>query len=256
MVHPAPRLSRWPRTAAFRCRIATDRYDVAVIVGRLREGGAVYDLDPQSPLFFLSHGRATVGMGQQDPDRYVVEFFEELSMNVALLFGREAGSDPGFMDKWSLHGGRRWTGELFAAVGTCQVFIPLISMPLMQSDWCGREWDAFSRRTVVNQQSGGVDHETAIVPLLWSPIQAHRVPAVVREVQLFSPKGLPDSAVAVNYQREGLYGLRMLGMDSAYRAVIWQLAKRVVEIVGSHWVQPSELKGPGELRNVFSEVRT
>lgn len=255
MVHPAPLLGRRPTVAAFRCRIATDRYDVAVVVGWLRGGGTVYDLDPQAPLFFVSHSRATVGMGQQDPDRYVVDFFEELSMNVALLFGRDAGNDPGFMDKWSLHGGRRWTGELLTAVGTCQVFIPLISMPLVQSVWCGREWDGFSRRRVFNQQSGNPDHETAIVPLLWSPVPSHRVPAVVHEVQLFSPVGLPDSAVAVNYRREGLYGLRMLGMDSAYKAVIWQLAKRVVEIVGSHWVEPVKVDDPDDLQNVFAEVR-
>lgn len=216
----------------------------------------MYDLDPQSPLFFLSYGRSTVDLGQQDPDRYVVEFFEELSMNVALLFGREAGSDPGFMDRWSVQGGRRWSGELLAAVGTCQVFIPLISMPLVQSPWCGREWDAFSRRTVLNQRSGRADHETAIVPLRWSPVQPHRMPAVMRQVQLFSPEGLPDPAIAINYQREGLYGLRMLGLETAYKAVGWQLAKRVVEIVGSHSVPPMELKSPDELQNVFSEVRT
>lgn len=216
----------------------------------------MYDADPRVPLFFVSYAHAAVGMGQQDPDRYVVEFFEELSMNVALLFGREAGNDPGFLDRWSLRGGRRWSRELLTAVGTCQVFIPLISMPLVQSDWCGREWDAFSRRTVVNRHTGGTDHETAVVPLLWSPVPNDRVPTVISDIQRFAPMGLPDTSVALNYGREGLYGLRMVGMEPAYKAIVWQLAKRVVEIVGTHRVEALRVNGPDELHNVFAEVRT
>ena len=64
-----------------------------------------------------------------------------------------------------------------------------------------------------------------------------------------------EPSVAVNYRREGLYGLRKLGLDSAYRAVVWQLARRVVDIVGSYRVEPLTVGGPEELHNAFAEVR-
>jgi hypothetical protein len=217
---------------------------------------ATYSLDPRAPLFFVSYGRTQASVRQRDPDLFALEFFEELSINVTLLFGRAAGQDSGFFDRVYLKGGRRWSPEMFGAAATCQVFVPLISMPLLQSEWCAREWYAFAQRPVLNRTLGRPDNETAIVPVLWSPVEDAALPEVLRAVQIFEPEGLPDPSVAVNYQREGLYGLRMLGMDDAYRAVVWRLALRVAGILRSHWVQPMEPLDEGRLHNAFTEVRT
>jgi hypothetical protein len=140
---------------------------------------------------------------------------------------------------------------LLTAAGTCQVFIPLISPRLLYSEWCAMEWDAFSRRTVVRREDRRSDHETAIVPITWSPTGPVELPPVVRDVQRFYPAGMRDLDIAALYQREGVYGLLELGAETAYRAVVWRLAQRVVATHRSHWVEPLIPAGVDGLRKVF-----
>jgi hypothetical protein len=59
--------------------------------------------------------------------------------------------------------------------------------------------------------------------------------------------------VASLYEREGIYGLRSLNMDSAYRAVVWRLAQRIAGLYRSHFVTPMTFADIGQLRNVFTE---
>jgi hypothetical protein len=179
-----------------------------------------------------------------------MRLFDELSDHVSELVGRPTGADPGFMDR-ALDGGERWTRELLTAAGTCQVFIPLISKPYVDSEWCGTEWDAFSRRRIVRRADGSTDHETGIVPVTWAPTDAESLPAVVRDIQRFSPGGMPDPDIAAQYQHEGVYGLLTMGLEAAYRAVVWRLAQRVVAIHRSHWVERRVPNGTHQLRNVF-----
>jgi hypothetical protein len=50
-----------------------------------------------------------------------------------------------------------------------------------------------------------------------------------------------------------VYGLLALGHEAAYRAVVWRLAQRVVQLHRSHWVAPLIPTSTQELRNVFKE---
>ncbi len=216
-------------------------------------------MDQRAPLFFLSYGHVEISTRSPaptpDPNRYALRLFHDLSMHVSLLVGRAAGADPGFMDR-SLAGGERWTPELLRAAGTCQVFVPLISSALLNSQWCAMEWDAFSRRKIV-RRDGRPDHESGIVPVVWSPTESDSLPAVVRDVQRFSPVGLPDP-IAAEYHRDGLYGLLAMSLpqyDQYYAAVVWRLAQRVVAVYRSHWVEEGIPVDPGELRNVFVEEK-
>lgn len=199
-----------------------------------------YEVDSHAPVFFLSYGRAAwphVGP-VRELNRYVLELFDELSAHVGELVGRLPGADPGFMDR-TLPGGERSTEELFQAAATCQVFVPLISSSLVHSEWCAMEWDVFSRRKVL-RRNGRRDLETAILPVVWTPTQVADLPAVIRSVQLFSPSRLPNPDYAAQYFEDGLYGLRTMGLGDAYRAVVWRLARRIVEIHYTHLVEPLE----------------
>jgi hypothetical protein len=170
---------------------------------------------------------------------------------VSELAGLPAGSDPGFVDK-SLNGGERWTSELLEAAGTCQVFLALISPAYLKSRWCGMEWDAFSRRRIIRRADGRPDFETGIVPIIWTPMESSALPKAVRGVQRFSPQRLPDPDMSAQYYQEGMYGLLSMSLDHAYRAVVWRLARRVVDIYHSHWVEPHIPADANTLRNVFA----
>jgi len=205
-----------------------------------------------APLFFLSHAPTLARRpGDQgvDGDSPVVRFFYDLSENLDSLVSRPAGSDTGFMDS-SLRPGNEWISELLSNLGTCQSFVALLSMPYYTSEWCGREWHSFSQRRVSPSEESG--HVTGIIPVIWAPFPADRVPAAVRRIQPFTPADLPDSSVAEEYVNFGLFGLMRMKRDAVYQSVVWALAKYIADFVHTHSVEPRAFH-PDELRNIFAE---
>jgi hypothetical protein len=213
------------------------------------------DVDPRSPLFFLSYAHSLV-TGQarsknQGRNRRFVRFFEDLSENVAELVSRTAGSDPGYMDQSSIAAGRRWTPELLRALGTCQVFVALLSPIYIDSAWCSLEWHAFSRRQVTSYPDRAISNETAIIPVIWAPVREPDVPRKIQDVQWFYPLAMPETDKAASYEGDGVVGLLQID-EIAYQAVVWRLAQRIAEIHYTHRVEPRTIQ-IGKLRNVFKE---
>jgi hypothetical protein len=216
------------------------------------------ELDPRAPLFFLSYAHSVEGFQPkgppQEPNRRVMTFFDDLSENVAELVSRPPGLDPGYMDR-SMHGGVRWTNELLRAIGTCHVFVALLSASYFVSTWCSKEWFAFSQRDVVRQSNDGPDHQTAIIPVIWAPLPHDRIPAVVNSVQRFSPSGLVNADITAQYDENGVVGLLRMQQESAYQTVVWRLAQRIATIHYSHRVEPRPLH-ESELCDIFRERET
>jgi len=212
------------------------------------------DGNPRGPIFFLSYARARPTRTSQAPphdvNRSVVRLFDDLSMHVGQLVGSPTGVDPGFMDR-SMESGARWVPEVLAAVGTCHVFIPLISSGYVESKWCAMEWDAFSSRTIGRRRSDSSGSRTAILPVTWSPMLEDHLPPVVRELQFFLPQQLKDPDVAQRYLAEGVYGLLALKDEEAYRHVIWRLARRIVDAYHAYHVEPRIPTDPCQLRESF-----
>jgi TIR domain-containing protein len=205
------------------------------------------EIDDVHPLFFLSYARSHIGGPSsllREPDKDVITFFNDLSDNVARLVSRRAGADPGFMDR-SIRPGQRWTEELLHAVGTCDVFVPLLCVPYTSSRWCGMEWYAFSQRN----GAGG-----AIIPVIWAPFSEQRIPAIVNQVQRFSPGDLPDVEAQAEYEQHGVSGLIWLMRMVPYRWVVWRLAREIAQRHhGIHTVDQRTL-GEDELRNAFGRT--
>jgi hypothetical protein len=67
------------------------------------------------------------------PDRFVAKFFDDLSDDVRQLTGAAL---PGFMDQ-GMAVGTRWSDQLSEALGTCRVFVALLSPSYIASHWCG-----------------------------------------------------------------------------------------------------------------------
>jgi len=183
-----------------------------------------------------------------------MRFFNDLSDNVAELVSRSVGADPGYMDR-SMGGGNYWTTELLQAVGTCKVFVALLSVPYFQSEWCSMEWFAFTQRRVIRYSGAGSEHQTAIVPVVWAaPLPHDHVPAAVDRVQRFLPSSLPDVDIAGQYEAEGIVGLLQMKMD-LYYVVVWKLAQRIAEIYHNFRVEPRVLRAQ-QLRDIFREQET
>lgn len=202
-----------------------------------------------SPVFYLSYSRRRLArlpvqpFQEANPD--VVALFGDLSANVTELVGTPAGTDPGFMDV-NLLGGEQWARRLFNAVGTCQVFVCLLSPAYLQSEWTAREWNAFAERTVVPRHPDGPGG--AILPVVWTPVSGSLPPAIAR-IQRFEPTGLPEHIVDA-YRTDGLLGLRRTHPD-AYRAVVWRLSMAIARIAQATAVKPMRGGDYGRFPSTF-----
>jgi len=209
--------------------------------------------DPGAPVFFMSYWRpkrpSRFAGPPREPAVHVRRFFDDLTADVNDLIGAMPGRDPGFLDVAG-SGGTQWRHKLLHAVGTSQVFVGLLSRPyLTSSPWCAREWDAFSRRRVIPRSAGADPAETAMVPVLWTPVR-DRLPRTITEVDLFVPTGLPAEFAAL-YLEDGLLGLLKTGQDRVYQAIVWKLAMHVERIRRSYWVEPGVLGNTDGLRTSF-----
>lgn len=202
------------------------------------------EVRPRAPLFFLSYAHPG---GRQRISR----FFDDLTENIDQLVGRPVGADPGFMDT-HISGGSRWSRDLLAAVGRCQVFIPMLSSPYLASTWCGREWFAFAQRMVTPAVDLRSAHQSAIVPIVWAPVSPERAPRVVRDVQWFSPSGLTGLDIPELYEANGIFGLMAMGLETPYQTVVWEIAKHIRDVYYGCHVEPLVLREE-QLRNVFQE---
>lgn len=206
------------------------------------------------PVFFLSHARVPSSRdafaNPRTSDWPVNRLFEDLSTHVAQLVSLPVGVDPGFLDV-DMDGGTRWAPELLTAVGTCQVFVPLLSANYLRSEWCAKEWDAFSRRTVRPRLPTPSRNKTSILPVTWVPMTG-AMPTQVSELQLFRPQRLQNPGIARRYAAEGVYGLMHM-QDEAYPTVAWRLAQEIVVLYHSNHVEPNIVRDSERLRSSFRE---
>lgn len=200
----------------------------------------------ESPLFYFRY--APRGIGQRRAD--VARFFADLSENVSSLVLLAPGRGPGFIDSEPQNGFR--SSRRAAALGTCQVFVALLSADYLKNQLCGKEWDAFAQREV--REHGFSGHHTVgmscIIPVIWAPFPSDRLPRAVASVQWFSPRDLPEQATSDHYHAGGISGLMLAGPEPAYRAVTWELAKRIAEIQARYEVEPRVIDYAG-LRGTF-----
>jgi len=216
--------------------------------------GVRREVNGNGHLFFVSYSHSpNSGSWSYDGDRNVRDFFELLSYNLSQLVPRRVGAeDPGFMDGL-LNPGGEWTNELLQAIGTCQVFVALINLPYVTSEWCGMEWYAFAQRQVRLQSGEETANRTAFMPVIWAPWQrTEELPGAIRAVQRFSPDNLPQDIIGP-YRHDGLLGLYQTGRRDAYGAVVWRLAQKIALFLDSHVVEPRVLKRE-DLRDAFQEA--
>ena len=109
----------------------------------------------QGRYFFLSYahspplasGWTGTGSASSDPDRWVRQFFLDLSESVREHASPRSGLAPGFFDH-GISPGLDWKTSITEALGTAEVFVPLYSPRYFAWSWPGREWACFSDRMI------------------------------------------------------------------------------------------------------------
>ncbi|MFJ3304862.1 TIR-like protein FxsC [Streptomyces sp. NPDC086549] len=194
---------------------------------------------PREPLFYLSYARANHTGDKRDSR--VQSFFDLLTTFILQMTSYEEQEDIGlFNDGAAL--GRDWQEQLQRAVSSARVFVPLYSPRYFTSEWCGREWEAFRRRSSRST-------EPWIMPVIWSRIDPAQLPLVARRVQYTSRE------FSESYTQVGLLGLLESGRHNQYRRAVWTIAQNTVEMAQSSRLRPVEPTLFDDLRNAFDEGR-
>ncbi|GAA2743139.1 TIR-like protein FxsC [Kitasatospora cinereorecta] len=176
------------------------------------------------PYFFLSYAHTPrVNSRGVDPNHWVGRLFADLSEAILQITDIPAGDPIGFMDR-SMHQGQKWAERLSWELANCRVFVPLYSPRYFKSEACGKEWHAFTRRSVY-QRRPTAERATGIVPALWVSMDHYRLPRVASELQ-FS-----HDSFGADYAAEGLYALMKIdSYRSQYATAVLRLAQRIVDV--------------------------
>jgi TIR domain len=203
----------------------------------------------QATYFFLSYAHTPDGgVHERDSmDRQVRHFFFDICRHVMNLSNLKSGIPAGYMDV-DMRPGNFWKPELLKNLAECQVFVPLWSPRYFESEWCGREWDAFQRRQHAHRASHGAV-TNAVVPVLWveEELVIPSVPAPLLEIQYLPPD-------ANLYREKGLYGLLIARPDD-YSEIALEIARTIIRVARATQLTPCDVSLFEGLRNAFAEMR-
>ncbi|MEU8930114.1 TIR-like protein FxsC [Streptomyces sp. NPDC048409] len=175
------------------------------------------------PFFFLSYAHTPRFDGSLDPDMWVHRLFADLCNHVMEMSDAPAHVPIGFMDR-EMKFGASWASQLSEAMATCRVFVPLLSPRYFASEFCGREWSAFSRRETLRATTESPPGPRAVVPALWAPVSGRQLPRVVQGLETGSER------FGQEYATLGLYGLMKLrSFREHYERATYRLARSIVE---------------------------
>jgi aminoglycoside 3-N-acetyltransferase len=211
-------------------------------VGRLARRGRPNLRTP----FFISY--AHTGSAA---DAMALRFYNELRAQMQILVAVPMGTTLGFFDQDGIDPAVLWDEELAEALGTCQVLVPLLCIPYLSSEWCAKEWHAFTlRKGEPIPGAGASPNLSPILVVRWAPIP-FALPDAVGKPQFFTPTNTrlqPD--LVKLYEEEGLFHLLEAGDKESSNTIIWQLAKHIQRMYYSQRLQAKKFRQT-DLRNVF-----
>jgi FxsC-like protein len=185
-----------------------------------------------SSCFFLSyaHSPPLNLASAPDPDDWVEEFFADLNAAVERHPSWRPGLGPGFYDR-QIPAGANWKESISRALRSTQVFVPLYSSGYVERTWPATEWVRFRARM---QHAGIAEPEHRFVPVLWTPLFSAKPPDFDAALALGADQ--PD------YADNGLQALmRFRPYQDSYRAVLNNLANRIVTVAHESPLQPSDV---------------
>jgi hypothetical protein len=157
--------------------------------------------------FFLSYAHG-------DDDRYVQQFFADLSAEIRTMAGLRRDDEVGYLDIESIEAGSDWSAAIRHALGTCRTLVALTSPRYFASRRYRQEWGYFEDRQRATAEATG-QRPQALFPVVWAPTH------------------LPEWAASLQFARPAKDGLRqalrLKGLRDDYLLFVTQLAQQVVE---------------------------
>jgi|GEM_PF-5133594 len=169
--------------------------------------------------FFLSYSWKNLG----PPLR---RFFTDVSNHVRDRVGGPL-SEVSFRDRVTMKAGTAWPDGLFEALQTTQVLVFLHSVDYVQSDFCGKELEAFLARVRAFQRANpGEPTPLFIQPVMWITPAVIQLPSAIAGLQ---PE---DDEFPEEYAKVGLQSLATKRDKAGY--------KRCVELIGDRIIKASQ----------------
>lgn len=172
-----------------------------------------------SPLcFFLSYAR----LDGQD-DNYLHRFVEDLRREVRTRCGHPSVQGVGFLDTTNIAPGEAWSTELSEALHRCHTFVAICSPTFFASEYCGKEWQAFSDRCQRGRLPG-TGQSPSLLPVIWTPLPD--LPSALARLQY------DHVSFGKLYAQRGLrYLLQLKRNQDEYQEFLVALAERIVHLV-------------------------
>jgi transcriptional regulator with XRE-family HTH domain len=191
--------------------------------------------EPGAPIFYLgyAHARRPDAAGPGPSSALVQQLRDDVAEHVGELLALPYGQTVGFLDLRP-RAGESWNEQIRHAIGTCHVYVPLISPRYLASPWSRYEWDAFAARAVKSTTVA----QSAIIPVSWTAVDRTTLPPAIRRIQSFTPNPAPPGVVDA-YLSDGLYGIMQMRLDREYEVIVWRLAQRIVDIAAHYDVEQS-----------------
>lgn len=192
-----------------------------------------------APYFFLAYAHTR-------EQQWVARLYDDLCDEVLERTTLPATARAGFMDRSGIPLGSDWRDEVAGALATCRVFVPLYSPRYFTRDECGKEWHAFAQR-ILDHRARLAGNPAAIVPALWTPVDADEMPEVARRIQM------NHADLGADYANEGFYTLiKNTLYRPAYVTAVAQLAKHIIRAAETSRLRPCQAHDFGPLRNAFA----
>ncbi|CAO5159361.1 FxsC C-terminal domain [Frankia sp. AiPs1] len=203
------------------------------------------DADTADPMagaplyFFLSYAR----LDGQD-DNYLHRFVNDLRREVRARSGHPSVEGVGFLDTTNIQPGEAWSEELSDALHRCHTFVAICSPSFFASEYCGKEWQAFSDRCQDGYLPDG-GRSPSLLPVIWTPLPD--LPPALARLQ-YDHVGFGEL-----YARRGLrYLLQLRGNHDEYQEFLVSLAERIVHLVRRSPLPPrSETPDFHRIRSAF-----
>jgi FxsC-like protein len=175
--------------------------------------------------FFLSYARRDA----LSNNPYLKKFYKDLALAVgsaAALNSSVEVSDIGFIDNQGIETGDNWRETLAEALQTSRVLVCLFSRSYFNSEFCGKEFHAFSLRLEAYRRRYQKEPQPALIlPVLWdNPRNLTKAPPAVTGIQH------AHEEFGEVYAQEGLQLLmRQQQHQGEYETFVLRLADKIVE---------------------------
>jgi FxsC-like protein len=196
------------------------------------------DIGGEAPYFFLAYAHTS-------EQKWVGKLYRDLCTEVYERTTLPLRAQVGFMDDTAIPLGGDWRENVTEALARCRIFVPLYSKRYFTREECGKEWYAFAQR-ILDHKARTLGSPTAIVPALWTPVDAENLPDVAKNIQF------NHASLGSVYAEEGFYTLiKNTYYEQAYTTAVQELAKHVIRAAEQSQLRPCLPRDLANPRNAF-----